>query len=64
MIDMGFEPQMVGVLDVMFSSNLKPQNEDEELDKKNLCQTTYMFGCFTIGQCGVLFFIFLFLFFL
>ena len=32
---MGFEPQVVDVLDAMFSSNLKPRNEDEELDKKN-----------------------------
>ena len=31
MIDMGFEPQVVGVLDDMPSRNLKPENEDEEL---------------------------------
>jgi len=31
MIDMGFEPQVVGVLDAMPSSNLKPENEDEDV---------------------------------
>ncbi|CAF2375746.1 BnaC01g44880D [Brassica napus] len=30
MIDVGFEPQVAGVLDVMLSSNLKPENEEEE----------------------------------
>uniref|UniRef100_J3LS22 DEAD-box ATP-dependent RNA helicase 21 n=2 Tax=Oryza brachyantha TaxID=4533 RepID=J3LS22_ORYBR len=44
MIDMGFEPQVVGVLDAMPSSNLKPENEDEELDAKTIYRTTYMFS--------------------
>ncbi|KAJ6295091.1 hypothetical protein OIU76_023065, partial [Salix suchowensis] len=43
-IDMGFEPQVVGVLDAMPSSNLKPENEDEELDAKKIYRTTYMFS--------------------
>ncbi|KAL5705372.1 RNA helicase [Ranunculus cassubicifolius] len=44
MIDMGFEPQVVEVLNAMPSSNLKPENEDEELDKKKIYRTTYMFS--------------------
>uniref|UniRef100_A0A7N0SW16 DEAD-box ATP-dependent RNA helicase 21 n=1 Tax=Kalanchoe fedtschenkoi TaxID=63787 RepID=A0A7N0SW16_KALFE len=44
MIDMGFEPQVVGVLEAMPSSNLKPENEDEELDEKKIYRTTYMFS--------------------
>ncbi|MCO5598918.1 hypothetical protein L7F22_053017 [Adiantum nelumboides] len=44
MIDMGFEPQVVGVLDAMPSSNLKPENEDEELDDRKIYRTTYMFS--------------------
>ncbi|KAJ1688638.1 hypothetical protein LUZ63_012793 [Rhynchospora breviuscula] len=44
MMDMGFEPQVVGVLDAMPSSNLKPENEDEELDAKKIYRTTYMFS--------------------
>ncbi|OMO51364.1 hypothetical protein COLO4_37710 [Corchorus olitorius] len=44
MIDMGFEPQVVGILDAMPSSNLKPENEDEELDEKRIYRTTYMFS--------------------
>lgn len=44
MIDMGFEPQVVGVLDAMPSSNMKPENEDEELDDKRIYRTTYMFS--------------------
>ncbi|KAJ0457122.1 putative RNA helicase [Helianthus annuus] len=44
MIDMGLEPQVVGVLDAMPSSNFKPENEDEELDEKRIYRTTYMFS--------------------
>ncbi|GER55322.1 DEAD-box ATP-dependent RNA helicase [Striga asiatica] len=44
MIDMGFEPQVVGVLDAMPSSNMKPENEDEELDERRIYRTTYMFS--------------------
>ncbi|KAJ0817557.1 putative RNA helicase [Helianthus annuus] len=43
-IDMGFEPQVVGVLDAMPSSNFKPENEDEWLDEKRIYRTTYMFS--------------------
>ncbi|KAF5449183.1 hypothetical protein F2P56_029659 [Juglans regia] len=44
MIDMGFEPQVMGVLDAMPSSNLKPENEDEELDEKKIYRTIYLFS--------------------
>ncbi|KAK6775299.1 hypothetical protein RDI58_026300 [Solanum bulbocastanum] len=44
MIDMGFEPQVAGVLDAMPSSNMKPENQDEELDEKKIYRTTYMFS--------------------
>jgi ATP-dependent RNA helicase DDX23/PRP28 len=45
MIDMGFEPQVVGVLDAMPSSNLKQENIlEEELDKQKVYRTTHMFS--------------------
>ena len=44
MIDLGFEPQVMKILDAMPSSNLKPENEDEALDKDRLYRTTYMFS--------------------
>jgi ATP-dependent RNA helicase DDX23/PRP28 len=44
MIDMGFEPQVMGVLDAMPSTNLKPENEEEELDERRVYRTTYMFS--------------------
>lgn len=44
MIDMGFEPQVMGVLDAMPSSNLKPENEDEPLEENRVYRTTYMFS--------------------
>jgi ATP-dependent RNA helicase DDX23/PRP28 len=44
MIDLGFEPQVVAVLDAMPSTNLKPENEEEELDSKKVYRTTYMFS--------------------
>ncbi|KAG7655720.1 DEAD/DEAH box helicase domain [Arabidopsis suecica] len=44
MIDMGFEPQVSEVLDVMPCSNLKPEKEDEELEEKKIYRTTYMFS--------------------
>ena len=44
MINMGFEPQFVGVLDAMPSTNFKPRNDDEELDEKKIYRTTYMFS--------------------
>jgi ATP-dependent RNA helicase DDX23/PRP28 len=34
----------MGVLDAMPSSNLKPENEDAELDEKKIYRTTYMFS--------------------
>ncbi|PWA45548.1 P-loop containing nucleoside triphosphate hydrolases superfamily protein [Artemisia annua] len=40
----GCEPQVVGVLEAMPSSNFKPENEDEELDEKRIYRTTYMFS--------------------
>ena len=44
MIDMGFEPQVNAVLDVMPSTNLKPENEDEPLEKNKTYRTTLMFS--------------------
>lgn len=44
MIDLGFEPQVMGVLDAMPSSNLKPENEDEMLEENKVYRTTYMFS--------------------
>ena len=53
MIDMGFEPQVVAVMEAMGSGNLKPEDEAEELDGQALEQggptsskyrTTYMFS--------------------
>ncbi|CAA2997121.1 Hypothetical predicted protein [Olea europaea subsp. europaea] len=44
MIDMGFELQVGGVLDSMLSSKLKPENEDDELDKNKIYRTTYVFS--------------------
>ncbi|KAI3915483.1 hypothetical protein MKW92_030265 [Papaver armeniacum] len=44
MIDMNFESQVMKILDAMPSSNLKPDNEDGELDAKRTYRTTYMFS--------------------
>ncbi|KAE8813539.1 DEAD-box ATP-dependent RNA helicase 21 [Hordeum vulgare] len=44
MIDMGFEPKVVGVLDEMPPSHLKPENADEELDEARTYRTTHMFS--------------------
>ncbi|KAI7836834.1 hypothetical protein COHA_009335 [Chlorella ohadii] len=44
MIDLGFEPQVMSVLDAMPSSNLKPENEDIELEANRVYRTTYMFS--------------------
>lgn len=46
MIDMGFEPQVVGVLDAMPSSHLKPEEGEGpiELDPKKMYRVTYMFS--------------------
>ncbi|KAM7501000.1 hypothetical protein LguiA_025414 [Lonicera macranthoides] len=44
MIDKGFEPQVVAVLNAMPSINFKPENGDEKLDKKNTFRTTCMFS--------------------
>ncbi|KAI8568635.1 hypothetical protein RHMOL_Rhmol02G0215800 [Rhododendron molle] len=40
----GFEPQILGVLDAMPSTNLKPEDQDKELDEKKIYRTTYMFS--------------------
>jgi ATP-dependent RNA helicase DDX23/PRP28 len=44
MIDMGFEPEVMGILDAMPSSNLKPENEDDVLEADRVYRTTYMFS--------------------
>ena len=54
MIDMGFEPQVVAVMEAMNTGNLKPVDEAEELDGQALengegavvskYRTTYMFS--------------------
>ena len=44
MIDMGFEADVTGILDAMPSSNLKPSEEDVEIDEGKLYRTTYMFS--------------------
>ena len=44
MLDMGFEPQVKAVLDRMPSSNLKPVDEDAELDADKVYRVTYMFS--------------------
>ena len=36
--------QVRGVLDAMPSTNLKPENEEEELEKDMVYRTTYMFS--------------------
>ncbi len=43
MIDLGFEPQVTGVLEAMPSSNLKPV-DDGELEQNKVYRTTYMFS--------------------
>lgn len=44
MIDMGFEPEVMGILDAMPSSNLKPDNEEDLLEADRVYRTTYMFS--------------------
>ncbi|CAI7854053.1 unnamed protein product [Closterium sp. NIES-54] len=44
MIDMGFEPQVTGVLEAMNTTFLKPENEDAELDASRIYRVTYMFS--------------------
>lgn len=44
MIDMGFEPEVMGILDAMPSSNLKPENEEDLLEADRVYRTTYMFS--------------------
>ncbi|KAE8805955.1 ATP-dependent RNA helicase DDX23 [Hordeum vulgare] len=44
MIDMRFKPQVVGVLDEMPPSHLKPENADEELDEARTYMMTHMFS--------------------
>ncbi|CAI6009027.1 unnamed protein product, partial [Closterium sp. NIES-65] len=44
MIDMGFEPQVTGVLEAMNTTFLKPESEDAELDASRIYRVTYMFS--------------------
>ncbi|KAK9864816.1 hypothetical protein WJX84_003059 [Apatococcus fuscideae] len=44
MIDMGFEPQVIAVLDAMPSSNLKPDSDEVQLEASKVYRTTYMFS--------------------
>ncbi|KAK3265261.1 Envelope glycoprotein gp160, partial [Cymbomonas tetramitiformis] len=44
MIDLGFEPQVMAVMDKMPSSNLKPIGEEEALETDKIYRTTYMFS--------------------
>mmetsp|Transcript_27138 Transcript_27138/g.76568 ORF Transcript_27138/g.76568 Transcript_27138/m.76568 type:complete len:683 (+) Transcript_27138:506-2554(+) len=43
MIDMGFEPQVLGVMEAMPSTNLKPEH-DAVLEADRVYRTTYMFS--------------------
>lgn len=43
MIDMGFEPQVISILEAMPASNLRPINETDE-DKGKLYRQTFMFS--------------------
>ncbi len=36
-------PQVIGVMDAMPSTNLKPENEDAVLESNRVYRTTYMF---------------------
>lgn len=44
MIDLGFEPQVIGVMDAMPTSHLKPEGEDVVLEANRVYRTTYMFS--------------------
>jgi len=45
MIDLGFEPQVTGILEAMPSSNLKPvDSEGADLESGEVYRTTYMFS--------------------
>ncbi|EFJ40682.1 hypothetical protein VOLCADRAFT_77867 [Volvox carteri f. nagariensis] len=44
MIDLGFEPQVIGVLDAMPSSFLKPDEDGAVLEANRTYRTTYMFS--------------------
>jgi ATP-dependent RNA helicase DDX23/PRP28 len=44
MIDMGFEADVTGILDAMPSSNLKPSDENVDIEEDKLYRTTYMFS--------------------
>eukprot|EP00198_Chlamydomonas_reinhardtii_P003620 XP_001692956.1 pre-mRNA-splicing ATP-dependent RNA helicase [Chlamydomonas reinhardtii] len=44
MIDLGFEPQVIGVLDAMPKSTLKPDEEGAVLEENRTYRTTYMFS--------------------
>ena len=53
---MGFEPQVVDVLNAMFSRNLKPQNEDEEFDKKKNVEPLICSTALQLGSVGFFFY--------
>ena len=44
MLDMGFEPQVMAVLDAMPSATFKPDEEDAELNENRIYRVTYMFS--------------------
>ncbi|RZC62281.1 hypothetical protein C5167_024024 [Papaver somniferum] len=44
LLELRRQVQVMRILDAMPSSNLKPDNEDEELDAKRTYRTTYMFS--------------------
>lgn len=44
MIDMGFEADLMGILDAMPSSNLKPEDEGDLMEADRVYRTTYMFS--------------------
>lgn len=52
MIDLGFEPQVISVMDAMPKHTLKPDEENQAalLDKNRTYRTTYMFRCGAAGR--------------
>lgn len=45
MVDLGFEPQVVAVLDAMPAGSMKPEGEDEAVEEEGrVYRTTYMFS--------------------
>lgn len=57
MLDMGFEPQVMKVLDAMPSATFKPDEEDAVLNENRIYRVTYMFSAtmppgIRSKQCG------------